>query len=179
VWQRLFEHLTAEPDNEYAMIDCTIVRAHQHSARRTQKKGDDQAIGRSKGGLSTKIHAFVDALGNPLLFLLTPGQAHDLTGADALLPQMAAEVLIADKAYDADDRVLKPLASAGKYAVIPPRQNRTAPRQFDEAFYQTRQLIENFFRKLKQFRAIATRYDKTARNFLAALHLAAATIWLN
>ena len=62
--------------------------------------------------MSTKIHALVDALGNPLRFLLTPGQAHDLTGADALLPQMAAEVLIADKAYDADDRVLKPLASA-------------------------------------------------------------------
>ena len=142
------------------------------------KKDDDQAIGRSKGGLSTKIHALVDALGNPLRFLLTPGQAHDLTGADALLPQMAAEVLIADKAYDADDRVLKPLASAGKSAVIPPRKNRTAPRHFDEALYQTRHLIENFFCKLKQFRGIATRYDKTARNFLAALHLAAATIWL-
>ena len=70
--------------------------------------------------MSTKIHALVDALGNPLRFLLTPGQAHDLIGADALLPQMAAEVLIADKAYDADDRVLKPLASAGKSAVIPP-----------------------------------------------------------
>ena len=91
---------------------------------------------------------------------------------------MAAEVLIADKAYDADDRVLKPLASAGKSAVIPPRKNRTAPRHFDEALYQTRHLIENFFCKLKQFRGIATRYDKTARNFLAALHLAAATIWL-
>ena len=143
------------------------------------KKDDDQAIGRSKGGLSTKIHALVDALGNPLRFLLTPGQAHDLIGADALLPQMAAEVLIADKAYDADERVLKPLASAGKSTVIPPRQNRTTPRQFDEALYQTRHLIENFFCKLKQYRGIATRYDKTARNFLAALHLAAATIWLN
>ena len=128
--------------------------------------------------MSTKIHALVDALGNPLRFLLTPGQAHDLTGADALLPQMAAEVLIADKAYDADERVLKPLASAGKSAVIPPRQHRTAPRHFDEALYQTRHLIENFFCKLKQFRGIATRYDKTARNFLAALHLAAAKIWL-
>jgi transposase len=72
--------------------------------------------------LSTKIHALVDALGNPLRFLLTPGQAHDLIGADALLPQMAAEVLIADKADDADERVLKPLASAGKSFVIPPRQ---------------------------------------------------------
>ena len=95
-----------------------------------------------------------------------------------MLPQMAAAVLIADKAYDAEDRVLKPLAGAGKSAVIPPRQNRTVPRQFDEALYQTRHLIENFFCKLKQFRGIATRYDKTARNFLAALHLAAATIWL-
>jgi transposase len=142
------------------------------------KKDDNQAIGRSKGGLSTKIHALVDALGNPLRFLLTPGQAHDLTGADALLPQMDAEVLIADKAYDADGRVLEPLASAGKSAVIPPRQNRTTPRPFDEALYHTRHLIENFFCRLKQCRGIATRYDKTARNFLAALHLAAATIWL-
>ena len=91
---------------------------------------------------------------------------------------MAAEVLIADKAYDADGRVLEPLASAGKSAVIPPRQHRTVPRPFDEALYQTRHLIENFFCRLKQFRGIATRYDKTARNFLAALHLAAATIWL-
>jgi transposase len=70
---------------------------------------------------------------------------------------MAAEVLIADKAYDADERVLKPLANTGKSAVIPPRQNRTTPRPFDEALYQTRHLIENFFCKLKQFRAIATR----------------------
>ncbi|HKM73581.1 MAG TPA: IS5 family transposase, partial [Stellaceae bacterium] len=127
----------------------------------------------------TKIHALVDALGNPLRFLLTPGQVHDLVGADALLPQMAADVLIADKAFDADDRVIRPLASAGKSAVIPLRQNRTAPRPFDQELYKTRHLIENFFCKLKQFRAIATRYDKTARNFLAAVHLAAATIWLN
>jgi transposase len=91
---------------------------------------------------------------------------------------MAAEVLITDKAYDAHERVLKPLASARKCAVIPPRQHRTAPRHFDEALYQTHQLIENFFCKLKQFRAITTRYDKTARNFLAALPLAAAKIWL-
>ena len=80
----------------------------------------------------------------PAARLLTPGQAHDLTGADALVPQMAAEVLIADKAYDADDRVLKPLASAVKSAVIPPRQNRTAPRQFDQALYQTRHGSRNF-----------------------------------
>jgi transposase len=111
--------------------------------------------------------------------LLTPGQTHDLVGADALLPQMAADLLIADKAFDADKRVLEPLAAAGKSAVIPLRQGRTTPRAFDPELYKARHLIENFFCKLKQFRAIATRYDKTARNFLAAVHLAAATIWLN
>jgi transposase len=143
------------------------------------KKDQDQAIGRSRGGLSTKIHALVDALGNPLAFLLTAGQAHDLAGADALLPRMAAGRLIADKAFDADARVLEPLARAGKSAVIPPRPNRLTPREFDRHLYKERHLIENFFCKLKQFRAIATRYDKTARNFLAAIHLAAAVISLN
>ena len=129
--------------------------------------------------MSTKIHAVVDALGNPLAFKLTAGQAHDLVGADALLPQIAANTLIADKAYDADERVIDRLAELGKTAVIPPRRGRTTPRDFDKHLYQARHLIENFFCKLKQFRAIATRYDKTARNFLAAIHLAAATIWLN
>ena len=143
------------------------------------KKDQNEAIGLSRGGLSTKIHALVDALGNPLAFLLTAGQAHDLVGADALLPQMAADQLIADKAFDADARVREPLARAGKSAVIPPRPNRLAPPDFDRHLYKERHLVENFFCKLKQFRAIATRYDKTARNFLAAIHLAAAIIWLN
>jgi transposase len=129
--------------------------------------------------LTTKIHALVDALGNPLAFLLTAGQSHDLVGGDALLPQMTADRLIADKAYDADARVLKPLARAGKAAVIPPPANRRVPRDFDRELYKERHLIENFFCRLKQFRAIATRYDKTARNFRAAIHLAAAIIWLN
>jgi transposase len=119
-----------------------------------------------------------DALGNPLAFLLTPGQTHDLVGAE-LLPQMAADTLIGDKAFDADARVREPLAAAGKSAVIPPKPNRLTPPNFDRDLYKARHLIENFVCKLKQFRAIATRYDKTARNFLAAVHLAAAIIWLN
>jgi transposase len=129
--------------------------------------------------LSTKIHTLVDALGNPVGFFLTGGQAHDLIGADNLLPAMQAETLIADKAFDADARVIAPLAAAGKTAVIPPKANRRLPRDFDRELYKARHLVENFFAKLKQFRAIATRYDKTARNFLAAVHLAAAAIWLN
>jgi transposase len=129
--------------------------------------------------LSTKIHALVDALGNPLGFHLTGGEAHDLVGADHLLPDMQADTLIADKAFDADKRVIEPLSAAGKTAVIPPRSNRRSPRSFDRELYKARHLIENFFAKLKQFRAIATRYDKTARNFLAAVHLVASAIWLN
>ncbi len=129
--------------------------------------------------MSTKIHALVDALGNPLGFFLTGGQASDLAGADALLPQVAAPMLIADKGHDAEARVLAPLRDAGKTAVIPPRRHRPAQREYDRDRYQARHLAENFFCKLKQFRAIATRYDKTARNFLAAVHLAATVILLN
>ena len=114
-----------------------------------------------------------------MALLLTPGQTHDLAGADALLPQMAAPLLIADRAFDANQRVLHPLAAAGKTAVIPPRANRLNPPEFDRELYKARHLIENFFCRPKQFRASATRYDKTARNFLAAIYLASATIWLN
>ena len=129
--------------------------------------------------MSTKIHALVDALGNPLSFLLTAGQVHDLKGADELLPQMQAGTLLADKAYDADRRVIEPLQAAGKTAVIPSKRNRKIQRTHDTEIYKERHLIETFYCKLKQFRAIATRYDKTARNFLAAIHLAAVVIWLN
>ena len=121
----------------------------------------------------------VDALGNPIGFLLSPGQAHDLEGADARLPQMKADTLLADKAYDADERVIEPLLAAGKNPVIPPKSNRKIQRTFDKEMYKARHLMENFYCKLKQYRAIATRYDKTARNFLAAIHLAATVIWLN
>ena len=129
--------------------------------------------------MSTKIHTLVDALGNPIGFHLTGGEAHDLVGADELLPDMQANTLIADKAFDADERVIGPLAAAGKTAVIPSKANRRQPRKFDRHLYAARHLIENFFAKLKQFRAIATRYDNTARNFLAAVHLVASVIWLN
>lgn len=140
-----------------------------------------ECIGRSKGGLTTKIHASCDALGNPTGFHLTPGQAHDLQGADALLPALLANIqaLLADKAYDAQERVLDLLKKAGITAVVPPKSNRQEPREYDHDLYQTRHLIENFFAKLKQYRAIATRYDKRAANFLRAIYLAATVIWLN
>jgi len=129
--------------------------------------------------LSTKIHATVDALGNPTAFHLTPGQASDLDGADVLLADTPAHTVIADKAFDADERVIEPLLAAQKQVVIPPKANRKVQRPYDKHLYKARHLIENFFARLKNYRAIATRYDKTATNFLAAIHLAAAVVWLN
>lgn len=102
-----------------------------------------------------------------------------MDGSDVLLPVLEVKTILADKAYDAEDRVLKPLREAGKAIVIPPKKNRKEQRDYDKEIYKARHLIENFFCRLKQYRAIATRYDKTARNFLAAVYLAAAVVWLN
>ncbi len=131
--------------------------------------------------MSTKIHTTCDALGNPTGFHLTPGQTHDLDGADALLPAIIDKIhaLLADKAYDARERVLAVLEQAGVAIVIPPKSNRLSPRAYDKELYKARHLIENFFAKLKQYRAIATRYDKRAVSFLGAIHLAASVILLN
>jgi len=129
--------------------------------------------------LSTKIHTMVDALGNPVGFCLSGGQAHDLVGADHLLPDMQAATLIADKAYDADKRVIEPLLAAGKTPVIPSVPGRSIRRLYDRDLYKERRLIENFFCRLKQFRAIATRYDKRAVNFLAGVYAASCLILLN
>jgi transposase len=136
VWEKVFQHWAGEADNEYAMMDSTIVRAHQHSAGAQKKEGEKQARGRSKGGLSTKIHASVEARGHPIGFLLTPGQACDREGADVLLPALEAPMVMADKAYDADQRVLQPLAQAGKTAVIPPQANRKSQRAYDRELYK-------------------------------------------
>ena len=113
------------------MIDSTIVRAHRHRAG-AKKVGDDQATGRSPGGLSTKIHTLVDALGNPLGFCLTGGEVHDRAGADEAIPTMAADTLMADKAYDADKRLIEPLIAAGRTAVIPSKANRRVKRADDK-----------------------------------------------
>ena len=131
--------------------------------------------------MSTKLHATCDALGNPTSFHLTPGQASDLAGADALLPDLVKHIqaLLADTAYNAQERVLDVLEQAEVTIVIPPKTNRRQPRPYDTHLYQARHLIENFFAKLKQYRALATRYDKRAVSFLGAIYLAASVILLN
>ncbi len=143
-----------------------------------REKNGEQAIGRSRGGLTTKIHALVDALGNPVDLMLTPGQAHDLACAEPLLERADPKALLGDKAYDAD-ALIATLNKRQITPVIPPKANRKTPRRCDFALYCERNLVERFFNKLKHFRAIATRYDKLARNFLAGVQLASAMILLN
>ena len=177
VFERVFRLLASDHDNEYMMIDATLVRAHQHSAG-AKKKDGAQAIGRSRGGLTTKIHALVDALGNPVEVMLSPGQDHDLTCAESLIEAVDPGALLADKAFDADPFIAA-LNARAITPVIPPKSNRKTPRSCDFALYCERNLIERFFNKLKHFRAIATRYDKLAKIFLAGVQLACAAILLN
>ena len=120
----------------------------------------------------------VDALGNPVVVSLTPGQASDLSQAEPLLDEVEPKAFLADKAYDAD-ALIETLEDRKITPVIPPKANRLVKRETDFALYRERNLVERFFCKLKQFRAIATRYDKLANTFLAAVHLIAAIMWLN
>ena len=119
----------------------------------------------------------VDALGNPLALSLTGGQVHDITQAEALLSLVAPQAVLADKGYDADHFV-DSLAVRAIKVVIPPKSNRSIKRDCDFALYCERNLVERFFNVIKHFRAIATRYEKTARNFLAGIHLVCALAWL-
>ena len=133
-------------------------------------------MGRSRGGLSTKVHLVADAKGQPIRFILTPGQAHDAPQAIPLLTGIKATHVIADKGYDSDE-ILSFIRSQGAIAVIPPKSNRKNPREYDRELYKQRNLIERAFNKLKHWRRIATRYDRRSLYFLAALHLVAAVIW--
>ena len=133
-------------------------------------------MGRSRGGLSTKIHLVTDAKGQPIRFTLTEGQAHDAPEAIPLLTGIKADHVIADKGYESD-KVLDFIRSQGAIPVIPPKTNRKNPWEYDRELYKQRNLIERAFNKLKHWRRIATWYDRRSLFFLAALHLAAAVIW--
>lgn len=138
---------------------------------------ETQALGRSRGGFSCKIHAAVDALGNPIRLTLTSGATHDVTQGEALTQDLKPGTVIADKGYDSDPLVVK-LTSQGVEAVIPPRSNRKTPREYDRHLYKERHLVECFFNKIKHFRRIFSRFDKLAKRYLAFLHFVSALRWL-
>ena len=129
------------------------------------------------GGFSTKLHILVDALGTPVEFILTGGQQADVTQAEPLMLGHEADALIADKAYDSD-AVVAAAKRQGAEAVIPSKKNRKVPREYDKHLYKDRKKVEWFINLLKQYRRVATRYEKTARNFLGFVHVASIMILL-
>ena len=135
-------------------------------------------MGRSRGGLTTKIHAMVDARGLPINLVLSEGQAYDGHSAHRMLDTlMPGSILLADRAYDADT-LRGAITNKGAFANIPPMPQRVRKPAFSPFLYRYRNLIERFFNKLKHFRAVATRYDKRDDNFLASVQLASIRIWL-
>ena len=135
-------------------------------------------MGRSRGGLTTKIHALVDANGLPIALKLTEGQAHDGRSATDMLGNIGeGQILLADRAYDSD-ALRKDVAARGGWANIKPMPGRVNIPAFSQFLYRFRNLVERFFNKLKHFRAIATRFEKHDANYLALVKMAAARIWM-
>ena len=173
----LFQSLAKLSDKEWLFIDGSIIKAHQDSAGAIST--GDEAIGRSRGGRSTKIHLAVDSGGLPVHFELSGGQVHDIQHAESLVNNSAgAQVVTADKGYDSDG--LRQLIHArGSTPNIPRKSNKKAGNaHMDWCLYRYRHLVENAFLKIKKYRAIATRYDKLARNYQALVALAFIMMWL-
>jgi transposase len=137
----------------------------------------EQGLGRSKGGFSSKLHAACDALGNPVRFFVTAGQRSDYIKALDLIHGQKMNALIADKGYDAD-YMAEAAKAVDAEVVIPSRSIRKIPRQYDEYLYKERNKIERMFNKIKHFRRVATRYDKLDISYLSFVFLAAIYLWL-
>ena len=176
VWDQIMDALAATHNAAVQIIDTSIVRVHQQGACIANNR--QQQMGRSRGGLTSKIHAVVDADGLPVQLAITTGEAHDNRLCSILLKGMRSRtMLLADRGYDADwIRTL--VRQQGAWANIPPKRNRREAICFSPYLYRTRNLVERFFGKIKQCRRIATRYDKLADNYLAFIKLASIRVWL-
>ena len=180
-WQIVFDALQ-DPDLEWRIVDSTVIRAHPCAAG-AKKKADgtggqeNQALGRSRGGFGTKIHGAVSGLGLPARLILTGGQESDVGQALPLIEGVPFEVVIGDQGYDSKE-VVAAVEKAGGEAVIPSRKNAAVPRATDWARYKDRNLVERFWSKVKQYRRVATRFEKKGRNFLAFVQVASIMILL-
>jgi len=179
VWERFYSFCAGDADMELLIPDSTVIRAHPCAAGALKKHGgqEKQALGRSRGGFSTKIRIAADALGNPLKFILTPGQNHDITQAEALTAGFRPGAVPADKGYDSDP-YRQYLQERGIVPVIPPRSNRKNPQDYDRHLYEERHLVECFINKIKHFRRIFSRFDKLSERYMSFLHFAGVLIWL-
>lgn len=174
----IFKSLVQEPDLEWEFIDGSYVKAHQHAAGAVG--GGDEAIGKSKGGNTTKIHLATDSFGLPIGFGVTGGNVNDCKAAPELIEKLpVSEYLIADRGYDSG-ALRAQIRARGSVPVVPERKcgKREVNKGFDWGLYKYRHLVENAFANLKRFRAIATRFDKLKRNFEGMLALACAFLWL-
>jgi transposase len=175
IWNKLFDYCAEDPDLEYVMIDTTIVRAHACAAG--YGKQEAEGLGRSHGGFTTKIHAKVDALGNILKFIVTPGQRSDITQAEKLIKGTTEAFILADKGYDSDALRLQ-IEKQNCTSVIPGKSNRKIAIEHDKHIYKERHLVECFFSKIKYFRRLFSRFDKSIANFKSMLSFAGAILWL-
>lgn len=176
IFERVFASLIVDPDNEINSVDSTINRAHQHAAG--ARKGEETAIGRSKGGLTTKVHMLADSHGNPLAIVITEGQAHDMREAFTLAEKSESDIFLGDKGYDSD-ALRKMLFDKDCQPSIPTKGNSTRPNPgFDIDLYKFRHTVENLFAKMKQFRAFAARFDKLKRNYKGVVDMVCAMVWL-
>jgi transposase len=181
VFARIFEGLAAEgAEPTTIMIDATYLKGHRTaSSLRLKKGGRGRLIGRTKGGMNTKLHTVTDARGRPIKFFMTAGQISDYTGAAALLSSLPeADWLLADRGYDAD-WYREALQDKGITPCIPGRKSCAKPVKYDKRRYRRRNRIEIMFGRLKDWRRLATRYDRCPKVFLSSVALAATVIfWL-
>jgi transposase len=175
IWGGLFEQATFGADLTEVMLDGTVVRSHACASGYIKGGNEEQGLGRSKGGFTTKIHALVDALGNPLRLVITGGNRHEIIKAEELIHGIENSFIIADKAFDSL-AFRKVIEQQNCTAVIPPRKSRKEKFEYDKDLYKERHLIECFFSKLKQYRRVFSRFDKRKASFQAFLDLASALI---
>jgi transposase len=176
IWKRVFDQLASKSRDSLYLIDSTIVKAHRVASG--AKGGKIRRSVLSRGGRTTKIHAIVDSKGRPLSLTVTGGQVHDSQVVEEILNTPRAPLAVtADKAYDSG-KVRQQIRDEGAFPVIPNRCTATRKAYCLKRFYRRRHKIENFFCRIKDWRPIATRYDKLARNFLAATTLVGALYWI-
>jgi transposase len=174
LWEKLLSKWEDTPTGECAFVDSTFIKVHK-SGSNPSGGNDLQAMGRTKGGLNTKIHAAVNEMGRPICLMLSPGNDADVSQAPMLLESFEGKLVVADKAYDSD-HFRHWLSTCGSKSCIPPRANRRKPAVYSKATYRLRRLVENYFERLKRFRRVATRYDKLAETFFGFVCLAAAIL---
>ncbi|AMO56528.1 hypothetical protein GZ77_05735 [Endozoicomonas montiporae] len=177
IWTGLLESIAQDADYQHVSIDSTVIRAHACAAGAKNSTAEDEAMGRSKGGFSCKVHALTDALGLPVRFIITPGQAADIKEAIPLMENISTEALLADKGYDSD-YLVQWLAERNIQAVIPPKANRREPHDCDWWLYKERHGVECMFGKIKHYRRVSSRFEKKAINYLGMLAIVAIMLWL-